>query len=109
MRLAALLSISLALGIVAGAASATVLFGPEGSFNSSLGRLEYDPSRACSKPFRPYSDDSYARQQYMSDARRYLQCMQNAAVADAKYANDVIADGLQEKSDEFVREVESGY
>jgi hypothetical protein len=35
--------------------------------------------------------------------------MQRAAESDARYANDVVADGLKEKSDEFVREVESGY
>lgn len=85
------------------------MLGPKGEFSSLLGRLEYDPSDACSKPSRPFSDSEYSRSQYLSDAKRYLTCMQDAADADRKYANDVIAEGLQESIDDFVSEVRRGY
>ena len=109
MRLVALIGAALITGGMAGAAGATVLFDPKGEFSTFFKDLKYDPSGACSKPTRPFSDDSYARQQYLNDAKEYLLCMQRAAEPDARYANDVVADGLKEKSDEFVREVESGY
>jgi hypothetical protein len=35
--------------------------------------------------------------------------MHDAAESDAKYANDVIVDGLEESSDDFVSEVKRGY
>jgi hypothetical protein len=99
----------LAAGATAGAAGASMLLGPKGDFKTSIGRLEYDPSRGCSKPMRPFSKDEYAQKMYIDDAKRYLTCLQESAESDAKYANDVIADGLQQSSDDFVREVERGY
>lgn len=97
-------------GGFAGAALATVYSSPQGEFRTNLGgRLEYDPSRDCEKPYRPYStDSSSAREQYIGDAHRYLRCMQDAAQEDATYANQVIADGLKDRSHDFVEEVELG-
>jgi len=74
-----------------------------------FGRLEYDPSKGCSKPYRPITDSEYARSQYISDAKRYIECMQDAAEADSKYASSVIEEGLEKSMDDFMAEVRRGY
>lgn len=106
--------ISVAVILVAGIAfgsglTAAPLMGPKGGFSTLLFRLEYDPSKNCSKPLRPYGNDRYAWDSYKSDAARYIRCMQEAAEADMSYASAVIADGYKEKVAEFRREVERGY
>lgn len=88
----------------AGITAAAPLLGPEGSFSSFLGRLEYDPSQACSKPHKPYSDDTDARDAYRNDGLRYLQCLERATKSDIEYASDVILDGYKKAGEDFVRE-----
>ncbi|BBD01870.1 hypothetical protein YGS_C1P3125 [Sphingobium sp. YG1] len=83
--------------------------GPKGGFSTLFFRLEYDPSKNCSKPIRPYGNDRFAWESYKSDAARYVRCMQDAAEADMGYASEVIAEGYKEKLAEFRREVESGF
>lgn len=109
MKTFALTAACVFLGSVAGAAGAATLLGPEGEFSTFLGKLKYDPSAACTKPFRPFSKDSSARREYIASAQRYLECMQDAAISDARYASEVIAEGLEEASDDFLSEVELGY
>lgn len=109
MRKSGFVALTLIVGTMAGAAGASVFQSPEGRFETFLGKLGYDPSTACTKPVRPYSDERYEWESYIDDGKRYLQCMQNAAESDAKYANRVIADGLREKSEEFVNEVDRSF
>jgi hypothetical protein len=109
VRVSAVVAIALIVGTTTGAAGATVFGGPAGSFSTMITSLEYDPSTACSKPMRPYSEDRDEWNYYIRQGKQYLQCMQDAAESDTKYANEVIAEGLQEKSDDFVSEVKRGY
>jgi hypothetical protein len=104
----ALAGAALVAAALAGAAGASVILGPEGEFSTFIGRLEYDPSTACNKPVRPYSNDRAVQAKYIERAKLYLQCLEDAAEADGKYADEVIAEGLKKKSDEFTEEVEKG-
>lgn len=99
-----------AVGIAAsGWSTASPLFGPKGAFSSLFHRIEYDPSEACTKPYRPYGSDRYAWESYKADATRYLDCMKDAADADAKYAVEVVYDGYEKAADDFLQEVKRGY
>lgn len=102
-------SIFLAGSIGAGASTARPLFGPKGEFSTLLYTLEYDPSRACSKPSRPYNDDEFALQLYKNSAVRYVKCMGEAANADAEYAQAVIQEGHDEAVEEFMNELRRRY
>lgn len=92
----------------AGAAS-PILLRAEGEFSSFLGRLEYDPSRACNKPMRPFSKDRWAWENYAQEGKRYLGCIKDAADSDVGYAQRVIQAGYSEAADEFLQEVRRGY
>jgi hypothetical protein len=108
MRRIALAAAALVGGAAAGVAGASVILGPQGEFSTFIGRLEYDPSTACGKPVRPYSNDRAVQAEYIKRAKLYLQCLQDAAESDSKYANEVIEEGLKKQSDDFVDEVEKG-
>jgi len=93
-----------------GALAQSYLLGPRGEFKTSfLSRLEYDPSRGCSKPFRPYSNDRFAMDQYLNSARSHVQCLEDAATADMTYVQSVVEKGYQDAVEEFLDEVERGY
>ncbi|ODP39358.1 hypothetical protein BFL28_11155 [Sphingomonas turrisvirgatae] len=98
----------MALGF-SGAGSAQLLSRPEGEFRTFIGRLEYDPARSCYKPTRPYSDDSYARQAYIDQAKRHMECLNAATENDLKYAEKAILAGHKKAVDEFLDEVRRGY
>lgn len=85
--------------------SAAPLMGPKGQFSTVLFNLEYDPSKACRKPYSPFSNDRYAWDMYRDEARRYIDCMKSAASSDMEYAAAVIAEGYKEKVDEFAQEI----
>ncbi|MGN6377152.1 MAG: hypothetical protein ACTHMG_16575 [Sphingomonas sp.] len=90
-------------------AQTTQLLGPNGTFETTFHSLSYDPSTACTKPFRPYDDDAMSRQVYLDQAKQYLDCLQRTAERDTQYASAVIADGYKDSADDFLREVKSGY
>lgn len=103
------IAFSLAALTLAASASASTLFGPKGDFSSLLSRLEYDPSSACYKPTRPFSDDNFAWNNYRSSARSYLNCLESAAEADMRYAQAVVQEGYDDAVSEFLNELERGY
>lgn len=53
--------------------------------------------------------DGYERDNYVSEAQRYLHCIKRQADSDAKYAVNVVNEGYKEAADDFIREVETGY
>lgn len=94
----------------AGSSAAQYLSGSaRGEFRTFLGRLEYDPSRPCIKPARPFADDAYARNMHVSRAREYLRCLGSAADQDLDYARAVILAGRQKAVDDYLEEVRRGY
>lgn len=99
---------ALLLAGIATAASAQY-YTARGNFSSIGYGLDYDPSAACSKPIRPFSDDSFAWNNYRNDARRYLSCLESAANDDMRYAQRKIEEGYDEAVQEFLDEVERGY
>jgi hypothetical protein len=108
MRTKLLIVSTLVIGFGGGAVAAP-LFGPKGQFSTFISTLKYDPSRACAKPFRPFSDSTYAIKSYYADAERYLDCMRDASNSDARYAAEVVAEGYKDASAEFLRELEGGF
>lgn len=95
--------------LVATSANAALLVRAQGSFSTFLSRLKYDPGGACTKPYRPYQKDKWAREQYLRDGRAYLSCLRAAADADVEYAQKVIEEGYREAAEGFVEEVRRGY
>lgn len=87
---------------------ASTMLSPKGRFSTMFYDLEYDPSRACSKPYKPFSRDQFAQNQFRNDAIEYLSCIKRAASNDAEYASEVIADGYKEKAEEFLDELRAG-
>lgn len=90
------------------AAQYSTRLGPEGEFSTLFYKLEYDPSSACSKPLRPFSDDRYAWELYQKEALRYIDCLKRASEADIKYSQAVIQKGYESAIDDFTTEVELG-
>ena len=95
--------------LIATSASAASFIRARGSFSTFIYELKYDPSRPCSKPYRPYQMDKWAREQYIRDGETYLSCMREAANADVEYAQKVIQDGYRKAADDFLEEVRRGY
>ena len=96
--------------IVMQSVGAAPLLGPKGKFEAGfLYDLKYDPSRGCSKPSRPFSDDEFSWQMYRTDGARYLDCLKAASVADIDYASEVIGDGYSKAVKDFLAEVKLGY
>lgn len=89
--------------------SSSILLGPEGSFSSLLGRLEYDPTTACTKPRKPYRDDQYAISSYRSDINTYVSCLRRAAEQDMDYASKVVSEGHKDAVENFISELKRGY
>lgn len=81
---------------------ASTLLGPKGRFSTTFMDLEYDPSRGCYRPYKPFDGDQYARERYRNDAVEYLACMKRATANDAEYATEVIYDGYKKKAEEFL-------
>ncbi|QCB56306.1 hypothetical protein E5675_18975 [Sphingopyxis sp. PAMC25046] len=96
-------------GLIVTGANAASFLRAKGSFSTFLYDLKYDPSRACSKPYRPYQMDKWAREQYVRDGETYLSCLRETANSDAEYAQQVIRDGNRKAADEFLEEVRRGY
>jgi hypothetical protein len=97
----------LLLAVAAGGATAqTLMFGPKGSFSSMLSSIEYNPSRACSRPIRPFSESDFSRRMYAADAKRYLECIREAANSDIEYATAVVVEGHKKEADDFLAELE---
>lgn len=92
-----------------GTSSAAPLFGPKGAFSTFLYDLKYDPSRGCSKPYKPYGSDRYAWDTYRQEGGRYVECMKAAATSDMDYASEIVADGYKKAVDDFISEVKRGY
>lgn len=100
----------LGVGVATGAMGAGYISGPEGEFKTRFGRsLEYDPSRACIKPMKPYGNDKYAMELYISSAKDYIGCMENAANRDVEYAQKIILAGYEEAAQDYINEVRRGY
>ena len=108
-------SFALGLSLMAmGAFSTTALgayFGsPVGTFASTFGRLEYDPSRACARPFYSKSlregVDELLIDNYKNMTTTNLDCMKRAAQSDSRYANNAIQEGLDKASDKIVADFE---
>lgn len=95
--------------VTSAALGSTLFIRAQGSFSTMFSTLKYDPTTACSKPYRPYSKDEYARERYMSDAKRYVQCLEDAANNDAEYAQKVVSQGYKTATDDFIRDLRSGY
>lgn len=91
--------------IFASGIGASTLLSPKGRFSTLFYNLEYDPSRACSEPYKPFSRDQYALDRYRNDAVEYIACMKRAATSDAEYATEVIYDGYKKKAEEFINEL----
>jgi hypothetical protein len=108
MRTKLLATAALVMGFGSGAVAAP-LFGPKGQFSTFISTLKYDPSKACTKPYRPLSGSEYAMRSYLADAERYLDCMRDASNADARYATEVVAEGYKEASAEFLQELKGGF
>ena len=89
------LSIALILAGVAvwNVAQAGTLFGSRGEFSVMFKDLKYDPSKACTKPFRPYGASDADIDAYRFSLNRYRSCLLGAAKNDVEYANDVIKEG----------------
>ena len=100
-----------AVCMASGVAAQSLLLGPKGRFSTGfIGEsLEYDPSRGCYKPSRPYSDDRESWTIYRSSAERYLDCMKRAADSDMEYVQEVVQKGYDDAVSEFLREVGRGY
>ncbi|MDT7527996.1 hypothetical protein OVY29_04900 [Sphingopyxis sp. SE2] len=81
----------------------------KGEFSTFLRGLEYDPSRACSKPMRPFVKDKWAWENYARDGATYLDCIRDASSSDMEYAENVIQTGYRDAADEFLEEVRRGY
>ncbi|MBM7406925.1 MULTISPECIES: hypothetical protein [Sphingomonas] len=80
--------------------AASTLLGPKGSFSTFLTRLEYDPSRACDKPRRPYLSSSEDRVAYLRRRSTYLDCIKSAASDDISYASEVVVEGYEKALEE---------
>ncbi|HAU21170.1 MAG TPA: hypothetical protein DCS24_01010 [Erythrobacter sp.] len=102
---------ALAIVIAAGLATAASAqyYTAQGDFSSLGFSLDYDPSSACSKPMRPYSNDRYAWESYQAEGERYLSCLEEAANNDMRYAQRVVQEGYENAVQEFLNEVERGY
>lgn len=96
-------------GLLATSASAASFLRAKGSFSTFLSSLKYDPSSSCTKPYRPYQMDKWAREQYIRGGEAYLTCMREAANSDIEYAQEVIRDGYREAANDFLEEVRRGY
>ena len=109
-RQSAIVMFLLGVGVATGAMGAGYVSGPEGEFKTSYGRkLEYDPSPACFKPMKPYSNDKYAMDLYVSSAKNYINCLQNAANQDVEYAQKIIMAGYEEAAQDYINEIRRGY
>lgn len=91
------------------AAGSSYFSSAKGDFSTFLTSLKYDPSRACSKPMRPFVKDKWAWENYTRDGERYLDCIKDASISDIEYAENVIVSGYREAADEFLAEVRRGY
>lgn len=96
-------------GLIATSASAATFVRAKGSFSTFLFELKYDPTRPCSKPYRPYRMDKWEREQYIREGQAYLACMQETADADVEYAQQIIREGYEKAADDFLEEVRRGY
>jgi hypothetical protein len=101
------LGLALLCAALAGAAGAqtSMFLSPKGAFSTSFYSLEYNPSKACSRPMRPFSDSEFSRKMYLNDAERYLDCIRSAAKSDIEYATAVVVDGHKKEADDFLAEV----
>jgi hypothetical protein len=82
---------------------------PRGEFSTAFFRLEYDPSKGCSKPYRPYRADNYEMDSYRSDAKRYVGCLEEAATSDIQYAQNAVVEGYTKALEDFKSEIQRGY
>lgn len=78
MKKSILAGVMLATVAFSSGALARSLFGAKGEFSTFLSDLKYDPTRACSKPYKPYAADRYTRDAYATDAERYVDCLKTA-------------------------------
>lgn len=91
------------------AAAASLWQSSKGRFSVLISRLEWEPGYGCNKPMRPYSRDRYALESYKRNALTYLECIEEAARADQKYAARVVQEGYEKAADDFLAEVKRGY
>jgi hypothetical protein len=111
MKLIKIVTSAALVGCLATASfGAGFLFGPKGDFSTSIGgRLEYDPSDACSKPSKPYTNDSFSRDMYFSSAKIYISCLESTANDDVEYAQKVIIEGHKKAAEDFLNEIRREY
>lgn len=100
------------LGVIAcvssgyAASQSSLLQRPRGQFSATILGFEYDPSPACPRPRKPFDvEDRFEREQYLTAAKRYLTCLDEAARNDANVANAVVQQGLEDAMEDFMREV----
>ena len=88
-----------------------VLERARGEFRTDLlsGALTYDPTRGCYSPRRPMTNDRFSREQFISDAERYVSCLRSNAEADVLFARGAIERGYRTKVNEFQRELSISY
>ena len=106
--------IIIAIGLMSfggGAVAQSLLLGPKGRFTTGyIGeKLEYDPSKGCYKPTRPFSDDRFAWDMYRNEGERYLSCLESAATSDMGYARLAVQKGYEDAVQDFLDEVERGF
>lgn len=78
---------------------------PRGEFTASRYSISYDPSRACTKPWRSLVERKYEEIDRQYEDASYLACLERVADADLKMVQELVQAGY----DKAVKDFRRGY